>query len=84
MMSSSQWRDVLHGKRLLIFDFDGTVADTTPLHAEAFRQALSPLGVSVDYGRIAGMKTRDAIKQCGLEADKQWDAEQIDASPQSK
>lgn len=84
MISSPPWRDVLNGKRLLIFDFDGTVADTTPLHAEAFRQALSPLGVSVDYDRIAGMKTRDAINQCGLEANKQWDAEQIDALARQK
>ena len=54
----------LHGKILLIFDFDGTVADTTPLHAAAFSQVLAPLGVMVDYSSIAGLKTLDAMRQC--------------------
>lgn len=56
--------EMLQGKRLLIFDFDGTVADTTPLHAAAFAQVLAPLGVAVDYPRIAGLKTLDAMRQC--------------------
>lgn len=79
MMPSSQWKNVLRGKRLLIFDFDGTVADTTPLHAEAFHHVLSPQGIAVDYGRIAGLKTKDAIRQCGLEANMQWDEGRIDS-----
>jgi HAD superfamily hydrolase (TIGR01509 family) len=56
--------EALHGKRLLIFDFDGTVANTTPLHAAAFTEVLAPFGVAVDYPRIAGMKTLDAMLQC--------------------
>lgn len=56
--------EMLQGKRLLIFDFDGTVADTTPLHAAAFTEVLAPLGVAVDYPRIAGLKTLDAMRQC--------------------
>jgi HAD superfamily hydrolase (TIGR01509 family) len=52
---------LLQGKRLLIFDFDGTVADTSPLHAAAFEQVLSPLGIAVHYQLIAGMKTEDAV-----------------------
>ena len=56
--------EILHSKRLLIFDFDGTVADTTPLHAAAFSQVLAPLGVAVNYSRIAGLKTLDAMRQC--------------------
>jgi HAD superfamily hydrolase (TIGR01509 family) len=54
----------LQGKRLLIFDFDGTVADTTHLHAAAFTQVLSPLGIMVDYTSIAGLTTHDAMHQC--------------------
>jgi HAD superfamily hydrolase (TIGR01509 family) len=54
----------LQGKELLIFDFDGTVADTTPLHAAAFVQALAPLGIPVDYPSISGLKTLDAMRQC--------------------
>lgn len=56
--------EMLQSKRLLIFDFDGTVADTTPLHAAAFSRVLAPLGVTVDYSRIAGLKTLDAMRQC--------------------
>lgn len=56
--------ELLSSKRLLIFDFDGTVADTTPLHAAAFSQVLAPLGISLDYSRIAGLKTLDAMRQC--------------------
>ena len=54
----------LEGKKLLIFDFDGTVANTSPLHAEAFSQVLAPLVNRVDYPSIAGLKTWDAIHQC--------------------
>ena len=56
--------EALQGTRLLIFDFDGTVADTTPLHAAAFSHVLAPLGVMVDYSSIAGLKTLDAMRQC--------------------
>ena len=56
--------EMLESKRLLIFDFDGTVADTTPLHAAAFSEVLAPLGFIVDYSSIAGLKTLDAMRQC--------------------
>jgi HAD superfamily hydrolase (TIGR01509 family) len=55
---------VLQGKRLLIFDFDGTVADTSPLHAAAFNEVLAPFGAAVDYHFIAGLKTLDAMIYC--------------------
>lgn len=55
--------DLLRDKQLLIFDFDGTVADTSPLHAAAFSQVLAPLGIIVDYPSIAGLKTLDAMRQ---------------------
>ena len=56
--------EMLESKRLLIFDFDGTVADTTPLHAAAFSEVLAPLGIIVNYSSIAGLKTLDAMRQC--------------------
>jgi HAD superfamily hydrolase (TIGR01509 family) len=55
---------MLRGKRTLIFDFDGTVADTACLHARAFEDTLAPLGVAVDYPSLAGLKTADAIESC--------------------
>lgn len=54
----------LVGKRLLIFDFDGTIADTSPMHAQAFTEVLGPFGITVDYPAIAGLKTADAIDRC--------------------
>jgi HAD superfamily hydrolase (TIGR01509 family) len=58
------FKDLIKGKKLLIFDFDGTLADTSPLHCEAFTQVLAPLGINCDYRLIAGMKTLDAIRKC--------------------
>ena len=55
---------VITGKKLLIFDFDGTIADTSHLHAQAFSEVLAPLAISVGYQQIAGMRTDDAIKYC--------------------
>ena len=51
-------------KKLLISDFDGTLADTSPLHAKAFEQVLGPFDIVFDYRLIAGMKTPDALRKC--------------------
>jgi beta-phosphoglucomutase len=64
MKSVPNLAGALRGKRLLIFDFDGTVADTTPLHATAFSEVLAPFGIEVNYSCIAGLKTLDAMRQC--------------------
>jgi HAD superfamily hydrolase (TIGR01509 family) len=53
---------LLAGRRLLVFDFDGTIADSSPLHEAAFRAVLEPLGIAVDYPRLAGRSTRDALR----------------------
>lgn len=58
----------LRAARLLIFDFDGTVADTSPFHAAAFATVLAPYGIAVDYPRIAGRRTLDALRACISEA----------------
>jgi HAD superfamily hydrolase (TIGR01509 family) len=55
---------LLRGRRALIFDFDGTIADTSPLHARAFEEVLAPIGVPVDYPALAGLKTLDALQKC--------------------
>jgi len=55
---------LLDGRRLLIFDFDGTIADSSPLHEAAFKAVLEPLGIAVDYPRLAGRSTRDAVRLC--------------------
>jgi bifunctional UDP-N-acetylglucosamine pyrophosphorylase / glucosamine-1-phosphate N-acetyltransferase len=45
----------------IIFDMDGVLTDSSPIHEWAFRETLRPYGIVVDYRRIAGMRTRDAI-----------------------
>ena len=52
---------LLSRKTLLIFDLDGTLIDTTPIHARAFQETFAPLDIAVDYSTIAGMKTEDAV-----------------------
>ena len=69
MKTALKLGDALQGKRLLIFDFDGTVADTAPLHAAAFSQVLAPLGIEVDYSCIAGLKTVEALLLCFADAE---------------
>ena len=70
---------LLKGKSILIFDFDGTVADTSPLHAAAFSTVLEPLGVTVDYNSIAGLKTADAVLACARAVGMELAAKQLDA-----
>ena len=64
MKYSDKLDELLQGKKLLIFDFDGTVADTSPLHAAAFSAVLAPYDIRVDYPSIAGLSTKDAMRQC--------------------
>jgi HAD superfamily hydrolase (TIGR01509 family) len=62
-MMSYDGATVLHGKELLIFDFDGTLVDTSLLHQAAFETVLAPWNIRVDYPKISGMKTLDAMRQ---------------------
>ncbi len=53
-------------RRAWLFDLDGTLVDTSPLHERAFRAALarrhSGLLPGFDYGRIAGLTTSDVFR----------------------
>ncbi|MGV9007101.1 MAG: HAD family hydrolase [Brevundimonas sp.] len=51
----------LRSRRLLIFDLDGTLADTGTAHARAFAEILDPLGLAFRYADIAGMTTEAAL-----------------------
>jgi len=53
---------LLADRRLFIFDLDGTLADTSPVHAAAFRAALAPRGIQVDYASVAGLTTLQAME----------------------
>jgi HAD superfamily hydrolase (TIGR01509 family) len=54
----------------LLFDLDGTLIDSSPAHEQAFRRALSDVGLDafVSYATIAGMKTADAAQKLGVPA----------------
>ncbi len=60
--------------RALLFDLDGTLADTDPLHLLAWREALKPYGLEVDrefYGRrISGRLNPEIVRDLlGLEGE---------------
>ena len=64
MLLTQKLEKVIEGKKLLIFDFDGTIADTTKFHEIAFCETLSRFGLTVSYPRIAGMRTTEALAEC--------------------
>ncbi len=51
--------------KAIIFDFDGIITDTEPVHMEAWLAALEPLGVSFDedefHDNYIGMNDRDML-----------------------
>jgi len=61
----------------IVFDFDGVIVDTEPLHYRAFLAVLEPLGVRFDYEtyvrRYIGFDDRDGVRamaeEYGLELD---------------
>jgi beta-phosphoglucomutase-like phosphatase (HAD superfamily) len=54
---------LLAARRLFIFDLDGTLADTSPVHAAAFSAAFAPHGIEVDYATVAGLATDHAVRR---------------------
>jgi beta-phosphoglucomutase len=50
----------------IMFDFDGVLADTEPVHCECWKEVLSPLGVHVDWPTFAahcvGVPDREAVE----------------------
>jgi beta-phosphoglucomutase len=76
--------ELLTGKALLIFDLDGTLIDTTPIHARAFEETFAPLNVAVDYSTIAGMKTEDAVEKLLAGAGVASSPELVDGLTQEK
>lgn len=56
----------LHPLQAVIFDFDGVVVDSEPLHYKAFMETLAPFGLRHDYDtyveRYIGFDDRDAFR----------------------
>ena len=64
---------MLSGIRHFLFDLDGTLVNSSPLHEAAFRAVLAPnhahLLAGFDYRAIAGLPTQAALAQLGVTQD---------------
>jgi beta-phosphoglucomutase len=71
----------------VIFDFDGVIADTEPLHCDAFQRVLAPLGIRFTWEEYVetymGFDDRDAFREAfranGQRPDDRRLAELVDA-----
>ena len=52
---------LIKNAKFIIFDFDGTIADTSPLHEAAFQKIFEPFQISINYCEIAGKSTKEAL-----------------------
>jgi beta-phosphoglucomutase len=56
--------------KAVIFDFDGIIVDTEPLHYRAFQEILAPLGLGYSWDdyleRYLGFDDRDALREAFL------------------
>jgi beta-phosphoglucomutase len=66
----------------IVFDFDGVLADSEPLHFRAYQEVLAPLGIHIGrdeyYARYLGYNDEDAFRAIagdkGLSLDSRLDA----------
>jgi len=67
----------------IVFDFDGVLANSEPLHLRAYQEVLAELGVTVDrdeyYGRYLGFDDVGAFKAMGLARGHDWTDRQVAA-----
>ena len=67
--------------KAVVFDFDGVIANSEPLHFRAFRDVLAGQGVTLSeseyYERYLGYNDERAFHEIGLERGRQWDARAI-------
>jgi beta-phosphoglucomutase family hydrolase len=64
----------------LIFDCDGTLIDTMPIHYKAWRQTLDPIGLAFPEDKFysfAGMPTQKIAETLSREQNKKCDAVQL-------
>ena len=70
MSSSRVAASLLTGKSAFLIDLDGTLVDSSPVHAQAFREAFAEVAPEhldgFDYERVKGRSTNDALLSCGV------------------
>src|SRR5207237_6414563 len=67
----------------VIFDFDGVLVDSEPLHFRSFRDTLAEAGINLaeqDYfARYLGLSDRAAFEAIGTEHARPWTRQQLTA-----
>ncbi len=48
--------------KFLIFDVDGTIADTSEIHEIAFKKIFNPFLIPIQYNKLAGKSTKSAVE----------------------
>jgi len=70
---AGQLAQIIAGRRVWLCDLDGTLVDSAPVHAAAFRAALAELAPSLlgsfRYDAHAGATTREVVTRLGAGAD---------------
>jgi len=68
--------------RAVVFDFDGVIANSEPLHFRAFRDVLAGEGISLTeadyYARYLGYNDERAFHEIGAEHGRPWDATTVE------
>ncbi len=73
--------------RAVLFDMDGVIADTTPLHYEAWRSAFEPLGIIVEKMDVylrEGMATRTMGETIAEAKNRRLSPEELDKIVENK
>lgn len=78
----------MKARKALIFDFDGVIADTEPLHYRAFQEVLEPAGMGYSWkeymDQYLGFDDRDALYRSYTRAKKKPPDEQLNDLTQRK
>lgn len=76
------------GLQAVVFDCDGVLVDTEPLHYEAYQRVLEPLGLGFDYRRYLdhyiGFDDRDAFIEAFKDGERDLSAETLSALIEAK
>lgn len=54
--------NVFFNKKLFLFDYDGTIANTSSIHQTAFSQAINNPKIKFKYSEIEGLGTKEAFR----------------------
>ena len=67
--------------RAIVFDFDGVIANSEPLHFRAYRDVLADSGVMLEendyYARYLGYDDLGAFRQIGLDSSIVWSPDEL-------